>query len=309
MTTRPLGGINFTASLLIISVAKIKEMIFGKKRKKPKKDNLFLSLVIIGIILLFLSFFVIKGLQAATPLKDSKCKIIYNEVTYRNIILRVDDIQANSWREIQSMIIEDANSRNITLVLGVIPNMDGKHKIKEDFEIYNLIDSNKCKMEIALHGYIHTEGEFSNLNFDDANEKIKKGKKIVERFGVPIKTFIPPNNNISSEASFAVKYNNLPIISAGYLSEKYGLTSSTFNSEDENTEEYIQVLSQCERTLDQNKTCIVVIHPQDYLTKGKLDKEKYSNYLNLIDGAKELNATIINFRDLYYHNEEIIVLN
>jgi predicted deacetylase len=310
MAVKPLGGLNFTVSLFLIFFYKpLKKVLPFLGNNKKKREDLGVSIVIIISIITFLIYFLVISFILKNSLQNYKCDLIYNEVGERNVILRVDDIQAHSWFDVQYKIIEDANKKNMTLVLGVIPKILDKHLIHDDYRIYKLVQENKCNMEIALHGYTHggDDGEFSNLSFDEANHLIRKGKKELKKFKTEIITFIPPNNAISNESSNAVYFNGIKVISAGYLSGQYGLTSSTFNSEDGKTEHYTTVLKQCEVTLMQNRTCVIVIHPQDYLTSGKIDEEKYLNYILLLEGIQDLNVTVINFRDL--ETKEYIRLN
>ena len=104
-----------------------------------------------------------------------------------------------------------------------------------------------------------------------------------------ITTFIPPNNAFSNESKQAI-YDNEMIISAGYWNSEYGFSVSTYDWEKYELINYKKVLDECNKDLDKGEICIIMLHPQDYLTN-------YSEYTNLLNGLQGLDATTINFRD------------
>lgn len=261
-----------------------------------------LAIFIICVIFIYLVFNMMDRLNLISSFSyKNNCKTIHHEVGERNIILRVDDIQAYAWWESQERIIKDAMDRDMTLVLGIIPYVSKINNFQDDKRIYNLVKENRCSVEIALHGYTHQgeEGEFADLSFEEADKKIRKGLEILNKIEPNVLTFIPPNNKISNESLKALNSYGIEIVSAGYLEGDYGFTSSVFDWENKKLENYSDVINECNEILNQNKTCIIMIHPQDYVNEnGELDEKKYKNYLGLLNGIEELNATIVNFRDM-----------
>ena len=256
---------------------------------KSTINYIFSLLIILSIFIIFM-FLISNFIKINLVIDNSPCdKTIYNKLGDRNIILRLDDIQAFAWKEIQISMINDALKRDKTLSLGVIPL-----NLLDDKELSNLLKKNKCNLEIILHGYDHSYEEFSNLNYSQADKKIKDGIKILNEIELNITTFIPPNNIFSNKTKDALINNNFKIISAGYWNSKYGFNVSTYNWEEKKLNDYKDVLKNCEKDLDNNKTCIIMMHPQDYL-------KNYSSYTKLLDGLDELNASVINFKDLNYN--------
>ena len=268
--------------------------------KKLKQAILFLLIIVCTLILI--GFQTESFSLSKDDLFKNKCEVIYHPVGDRNIILRVDDIQEYAWFDSQKRIIEDASKRGIPLVLGVIPS-----RFEEDKRIWDLIMQERCEMEIALHGFEHTSKEFGNLSFKEADEKMKKGLKVLNDIEPNIMTFIPPNNVYSKETELAAKYNGFHILSSRSSNNEYGYTQSTYDWTNLVLEDYKTVLLGCKNDLDNNKTCIIMIHPQDFVTDHKLDERKYEEYLNLLDSIKSLDANIINFRDLI--KKDYIILN
>jgi len=245
-------------------------------------------------IFVILLIFLLIGIIAGVIFNKKECVFIQNEVGERNVILRVDDIQAHAWFDSQKKIIKDANERNIPLVLGIIPL-----GFKEDRRMWKLIKARKCDMEIALHGYSHSDGEFANLNYEEAKNKIIKGLEILNKIEKNIITFLPPQDIYSKSVKKALNDSGFIFVSGIYKNPNdYGYTQSMYDWDKHKLIDYNEILKSCNETLDNNQTCIIVIHPQDFVTDGKLDSTKYENYINLLDNLDSLNANIITFRDL-----------
>jgi predicted deacetylase len=258
-------------------------------------------------IIVIVSMMVIRSLNflikdAASEIYEDTCKTVYRQTSDRNIVLRIDDIQAYYLADVQMKMIKDALARNKTLSLSVIP-----FNLFNDREIVRFLRENKCFLEICLHGYNNTDFEFSEISYNQADEKIKDGLEILNQIEPHIVTFIPPGNEISNISRKAVFDNNINIVSSGFKLKEFGFSVSTYDWKTHKFANYREVLKQCNADLDKNETCIIMIHPQDYVSNGKLDLEKYEQYINLLEGIDDLNATVVTFRDLYY--KDVIRLN
>ena len=98
----------------------------------------------------------------------------------------------------------------------------------------------------------------------------------------------------------AVYDNNFRIISGTSQNSEYGYTTTTFDWGGTNRfNDYEYVINSCNNSLNSINKCIIMVHPQDYLTNGVFDQEKYNQYIALLLEIKKLNATIINFRDIF----------
>ena len=162
----------------------------------------------------------------------------------------------------------------------------------------------RCEMEMALHGYNHSYHEFESLSYNESYDKIMQGLNVIHEIHPKIITFIPPYNLYSNGTKKALEDLEFKIISTENqhedynYSNDYGYTQTTYDWNTKKLVDYKEILRSCNQTLNHNQTCIITIHPQDFVTKGKLDLIKYINYLDLLDNLDSLNATIINFRDL-----------
>ena len=153
-----------------------------------------------------------------------------------------------------------------------------------------------------MHGYNNTDYEFSSISYIDADRKLIAGLRELNQIEKKIITFIPPNNECSEGCRDAVYDSGIRIISSGFENKEFGFSASTYDWTTRTLIDYEEVLLECGNELDKNETCIIMIHPQDYITDGELDSEKYNQYISLLDGLDGLNATVVTFRDLYYKN-------
>ncbi len=291
MNAKPIGGINLFVSLLIIAGHNLKKGFASVQMKKT-----VLSLFIIGAILIYVISTLLSGLNLnLSPKENIQCRMVYNQIGDRNIVLRIDDIQANYNKDIEIKMLDELKKRNLTASLGVIPV-----SLFEDKEISKYLTENRCDFEIALHGYDNSDYEFDFMVYLEAKEKLKKGLEVLNQIEPNIITFIPPNNRLSEGAEKAVFEDSIKIISGGSWNSEYGFTISTYDWINNYLNNASYVLDNCRNTLANNKTCIIMIHPQDFTTNNKFDESKYKEFLKLLDGVKRLNANVVNFRDIYY---------
>ena len=224
----------------------------------------------------------------------------HRDVGDKNVILRLDDIQGHAWQDTQITMLDDVMKDDIPMSLGVIPK-----GLRGDKRIYYFLKRNRCKFEIAQHGWDHggqydeESPEFVDLSKEDAYKRIMRGKKVLEKLVEgSITTFIPPNNAYSKGTAEALDIAGFTVLSAAKDSE-YGYTVSTFDGSLKELTPISDVLDACEKSWVDGKTCIIMLHPQDYMTDNKLDRAKYENYfLPLLQGLSSLDADFITFEDL-----------
>ncbi len=224
----------------------------------------------------------------------------------RTIILRLDDVAAWRYKEISRQIVYEALDRKMGITLGVIPYNLGRdpHVTKWLKEIRT-----NPLLEIALHGFNHEENEFMNLTKEEALDKIVMGKnEIVESIGVVPVTFIPPYNEYSKELREALLEQGLRIFSAKeneyVIDEEFISVGYNARTYDFYTKRFIpveEIISDCKASLDKTETCVVMIHPQDYLLeppRENIDEEKYQEFLRTLDELEKLEAEFKTFKDL-----------
>lgn len=226
-----------------------------------------------------------------------QCEPFQTNDSENMIILRIDDIQAFAWRDISIKMIDEAFGRNMPVVLGIIPK-----GLEEDKKILNYLKRNSCNIEIAQHGWENIDDpyapEFGDLTEEEAYKRIIKGKAVLEKItDEPIITFIPPNNIYSAGTAIALEKTGFKIISSEG-NEYFDYTATTYDFDVDSLTPVTEIINQCQKGLDKNNLCIIMIHPQDYAVEGKLDSEKYKNYLELLDELKKLNAGFVKMKDV-----------
>jgi predicted deacetylase len=217
----------------------------------------------------------------------------------RKVILRIDDVQAHTWRDVSEQMIYDANKQGMRTVLGIIPkNLD------DDGQLLNFLQKNSCNVEIALHGWEHqvngdvNKPEFGDLSQKEALEKIKKGLKVLRKItNKKITTFLPPQNKVSDDSRIALQQEGFKVISAEGTG-KYDFQASTFDWISKKQVGVDEIMKQCQIKFAWNQPCVIMLHPQDYATDEKLDKQKYSQYLELLAKLKNNDISAVTFQDL-----------
>ena len=289
-------------------------IIFIYKRRKVLV-SFAIALIVFGIIGLNLSFSV-KGLfgkdsnirlAANLPEYLRQCKPFETNIGEKNIILRVDDIQASAWREVTIRMTDDALENSMPLVLAVIPE-----GIEEDDKLYRYLRSQRCNIELAQHGWDHNKDtggvapEFGSLSKEEAYKRIIEGKAVMEKLAdKPPVTFIPPNNYYSAGTAQALdKAGFINISSEG--DQPFDYTSATFDSTKNELISVPEILERCIEGLNEKDLCVVMLHPQDYATDGVLDEEKYEMYSELLDELKKLNVSFVTMENLSNSNLALV---
>jgi peptidoglycan/xylan/chitin deacetylase (PgdA/CDA1 family) len=228
------------------------------------------------------------------------CKPVTQAYSENKVVLRVDDIQANAYRQMTEDMVKDAQKYNMRLVLGIIPR-----NFLQDKKLVRFLKKNSCNLEAALHGWSHISDEendlfeFEETGEDEARSKIQDGKKILENaFASPVVTFIPPGNEISDETKEVLDEEGIKYISSGYMGGEFDMTAGTFDFPSKSLVNTDEILKRCDAKFAKEEPCIIVIHPQDYMTDGNPDTEKYRSYISLLEELRKKNVYSTTFSDL-----------
>jgi hypothetical protein len=223
------------------------------------------------------------------------CEAFEKSVGEKQIILRLDDVQAYTWGGVTFRMIDDTLALDMPMLLGVIPA-----GLEEDQKMLNYLKANACNAEIALHGWDHQDDppEFAGISEEEAYQKIVKGKEVLSQItDKPVITFIPPHNQYSSGAKEALIKTDFRVISSEGDGE-FDYTASTYDSEKEILNSVSKVVERCREGLEINNRCVIMLHPQDYATDFELDEEKYALYLELLEELRKLDASFVRVEDL-----------
>lgn len=286
----PIGGLTTVFHLIIIFLY--------------QKSKAFVSLLTIMVVLAF-SAIGLYGMVRLGTNDNSNYAYVKELLTYcqpveidKNkpmVVLRVDDVQAFTWREVSMKMIADAEERSIPLTLGVIPV-----GLDEDEELVTFLRSKRCFIEFAQHGWNHRDNppEFANLSREEAIERINRGRKVLEKVtGEGMDVFIPPANKYSEGTKEALNELGFEIIS-GEGSEVYDYTGTTHDWTNRQNVEVDKVIDGVKESISHKGYAIIMLHPQDYASGNSLDEEKYLQFQTLLDGLLAENVAIAALKDL-----------
>jgi hypothetical protein len=189
------------------------------------------------------------------------------------VVFRYDDY-ANYSGPIEDKLIQTFIHEQIPITLGVIPfGCDGT-PLKEE-KIAVLKDGLKTGLiEVAVHGYCHTNinppeaicfTEFEGEKYSIQEEKITKAKEYLEKtFSVPMNTFIPPFNTYDLTTFSIVENLKFKTLSAD---KNRMLRKHTTLNILPKTCDLLQLKAALEGSqgfLGSSPTIVVLLHPYDF---------------------------------------------
>jgi peptidoglycan/xylan/chitin deacetylase (PgdA/CDA1 family) len=301
----PSGGISLLVHTLVNIVCSI--------AKYPRKAVPYLAIFIVAAIVVTSgSISVVNSLEEKNNFQliqeiISPCAPVKQAYSDNQVILRVDDIQADAYESVAKSIIKDADKYNMRLVLGIIPR-----NFLKDKKMARIVRMNNCNLEIAMHGWGHFSDEdnslfeFENMEEMEARTKIEDGKNTLEEVSKkPIVTFIPPGNEISDETKKVLDEEGIKYISANEGSGKFDMTVSAYDFPNKVLLSTDEILQKCVEKFNGKKKgpCVIVIHPQSYMTDGQPDNEKYKAFTDLLENLRKIDVYSVTFSDL----EQLII--
>ncbi len=214
------------------------------------------------------------------------------------IIFRDDDAQI--WWRVNTFknITNTLKNNKIPQTIGVIPYAGGS-TIGDDVDFKNYLNSikNYSTVELALHGYQHTDNEFANLSLQQAEQKISSGMTIFKSdLGIGPKTFIPPNHAYNNATLQASKNKGFTRFSADtdvdpYSWKEYpaGLLHvsavTEFYDWDANRQRTAsEITTDCQNALNKYNTCVILLHYWQFTDSDSrlINSTTYQTLLNVI---------------------------
>ncbi|MBI4127660.1 MAG: DUF2334 domain-containing protein [Parcubacteria group bacterium] len=291
----PPGGLFLSLHLIII--------FFRWARKNPKS---FLILATTATVIIASALTTVKA-----QLKDAESNVHFLSYLInpcrplaltgsaeRSVVIRIDDIQAFAWPEITTRLIRDTIAHGAPPVLAVIPK-----GLTEDKRLYYFLKRNRCRIEVAQHGWDHSgevpeSSEFEDLSYDEAYRLIMQGKTILEELsGRELTTFVPPHNTFSTGTTDALEKTGFKIISSE-LEGEFAYTAAIYNFDTNSFSSPTEIVNACQKRFEKGAWCIVLVHPQDFATNGVLNETSYEEYLTLLDVLTRMDVRFVTMQDL-----------
>jgi hypothetical protein len=69
-----------------------------------------------------------------------------------------------------------------------------------------------------------------------------------------------------------------------------------------------KIIFQCEEAFSQKRPCVIMTHPQEFSTDGKLDETKYKKFTDILNSLQERNVSFVRFKDISGRNFPVINL-
>ena len=232
------------------------------------------------------------------------------------IVFRFDDYMMTQHIVFDS-ILDIFKKNNIPLTLGVVP-YDKEEQLFNKLNLDQLNDLKdrikKNEIEIALHGFCHTNNEltgrslfrkeilseFLNLEYNDQVKKIKKGKEALDSiFNTNTKVFIPPYNSYDDNTINALGRLGFEVISAS-MDGNSGPDIISYIPY--TISELTELPGLLRMDPDDAYSIIVVIHPYSFIGGIKTDLttpvyfSKLDTLLNWINGQDNISA--VSFSEL-----------
>lgn len=280
---------------------------------KYLKQSVFPVLIVLAVIAV-LVFWVSQALGVAWLDDDNnasrfqdliyRCEPHNTEFSQNKVIVRVDDVQAYWIADVQKMIMDELVNRQLPASISVIPI-----GLAEDKRMTRYLKKHDCHFEYTLHGYDQGKDngyqapEFAFLSEEEAGERIDMGLEVLSEItDEAIYTFVPPNNAYSTGTRQALIKRGFRVVSAergGFFD--YNATTYNYSEMQSYTKE--EAFNQCRQAWDESDVCVLMVHPQDFITDGVLDEAKYLEFTGLLDMLEQADAEFTTFEDLknWYH--------
>ncbi len=243
-------------------------------------------------------------------IKDSDDKKI-------TVVFRFDDPSAISSTQTEKKVIHIFKKHNASLTFGVIPyrcagstrDTSPQEVVALDLEKSNILSQavQDGTIEIALHGYSHqmrdTEvwTEFSGLDYESQEDKLFKGKKLLETLiGVSINTFIPPYNTYDLNTLKALETLNFKTISAGIHANISKGSLLNFMPMTIRLHQIKTAVKRARESSDSEPLIVIMFHEYDFLKvevkgikKRLITFEELNRYVKWLSKQKDIQITTL----------------
>ena len=233
--------------------------------------------IFIAALLIFLSMIPIAIIRTSTENKNPP-----------TLVIRVDDIQDFAFREAQLFLLNNSIQNHVSLSLAVIAGMFGA-----DSEIVQTVKlAVNSGSEVAVHGWEHED--LAKLSFREQMTLLFQAKnRIKETLDVNTRTLVPPMFSFNEATLDAMDEEGYDIISTSKGLQEPGLISgvrclpATVELSDYSNglwvvKSYDSVKTEILMSVQRYGFAVIVTHPQEFMTDGKLNQATVAFYTTLL---------------------------
>lgn len=212
------------------------------------------------------------------------------------VIFRLDDPSEISDHKLEKKIIELFHRYDAVITFAVIPFhfRNNKHHALTVKSIKHILMAEQSGIvEIAQHGFAHIDNthntdnkksEFVSLPYYDQEEKVIKGKKIIDEiFQHEIKGFVPPFNSFDENTLKILMLQGFSYVSAGWDAPETQLSNVSIIPRTCSLKDAQQTLKEAKILRKLSPIIVIVLHHDDF--------EEYCNADNSPDHPSFTNLT------------------
>lgn len=234
------------------------------------------------------------------------------------VIFRYDDYTLTNNR-LDSAVLSSFLQHDIPLSLGVIPfNENGQLIFAIDAAKLNTLReiAGQGKIEIALHGFCHTQkyrsGEFGGMPYEEQILKLSQGKRALDSMlYYNVTTFIPPWNAYDENTIKALEKCGFNTISSDLFGCPSGI-SDKINYVPHTVDNLACLINIIEHAPSSGNLLIVVMfHGYDFIESGdttnlSAKKISYSDLEHVLTQLKKYSTIeYLTFKDIVASNEDL----
>ena len=194
---------------------------------------------------------------------------------------------------IEKYIINVFNENNLPITFGVVPG--GGHLNNNAIDILKKADK-KNEVEIAMHGFAHTDKELFGT-YDEQYKLLQKGKKILENsFNVHVETFIPPYNRYSINTIKVLESLNFKAISGDIDGPFVNNSKIIFLPAASKLNSLRKDIASVRNLKLDRCIIIVLLHHYDFIddnTKGLISKKDFAELIKWISVQSDIDVKTI----------------
>lgn len=209
------------------------------------------------------------------------------------LVMRVDDIQDFAFRDAQLFLLNESSTNHVPLSLAVIAGMFG-----EDREIVQTVKlSVSSGSEVAVHGWKHED--LAKLSYEEQAALLARSRsQIKEILDFDSIVLVPPMFSFSEDTIAAMREEGYNVISTsaelsepGLISEVISLPAtielSDYSNGTWNMKNCDSVKVEISKSIQKYGFAVIVTHPQEFITDGKLNQTNTELYRTLLGTLKE----------------------
>lgn len=209
------------------------------------------------------------------------------------LVMRVDDIQDFAFREAQFFLLNESMINDVPLSLAIIAGMFG-----EDREIVQTVKlAVSLGSEVAVHGWEHED--LAKFSFGEQVALLSQSRsRIKEMLDFDVKVLVPPMFSFNEDTIAAMHGEGYNIISTitdyaepGLMLKVINIPAtielSDFSNDTWSMKSFDSVKAEISKSIQKYGFAVIVTHPQEFVTDGRLNQDCIELYRTLLITLKE----------------------